>query len=348
MAVSAVLAVCAGPAVRNIPSMEGLRRSLAAWGAGLALLAAGAVHAQAPAFPTRPVRILVANTPGSSPDIVTRIVAARMQDGFNRGVLVENRAGASGLIAAEAVARSPADGYTLLQVTLSQLVAGLMYQRFQLATEFSPVGLIGTTPFAIAVNAALPVSSVAEFVAYAKARPGQLMYGSTGQWGSLHLCIEIFNEMAGGLAMTHVPYAGTPQGLNALMTGEIALFCPAAPAINALARSGKIKALGVTYTYPTRLLPGVPPVAETVSGFSLPGWYALQTTAKTPAEVVGRLNAELVRSLKLPDVQEKLLASGTEAAPGTAAEFQAFLNSETERYGKVLRDRNAKPEPLSN
>ncbi len=348
MTVTAVRAVRPTPSLQGRATMARPRPIASLSGAllGLLLLASAAPStAQTPAFPSKAVRIVVANAAGSSPDIISRLLAVKMSESWNRPVLVENRPGASGLIAAEGVAKSPPDGHTMFSVTLTQLISTLMYQRYQLASEFASVGMVGTTPFAIIVSANLPVRNIAEFIAYAKARPNQLMYGTTGQWGSLHLCIEVFNEIA-GLGMTQIPHPGTPQALNALMADQIQVLCPAAPSVNSLAKSGRIRPLGVTYQKETRLLPGVPPVSDTLSGFELPGWYAMQTTAKTPVELVGRLNAELVRALRLPDIQEKLVAAGAEATPGTPAELQSFMNSETARWGKVLRDRNAKPEPL--
>ena len=313
--------------------------------AGLLGISAGEVAAQAQAqtFPSRQVRILVPNAPGSPSDIVDRLLAVKLTEYWNQPVLIDNRLGATGLIAAEAVAKAPPDGHTLFAVSLTQLIATLTFQRFQLATEFAPVAMVGTTPFAIAVSAALPVKNIAEWIAYVKARPGQLMYGSSGQWGSLHLCMEVFNEMA-GLKMTHVPHPGTPAVTNAVIGDQIAVFCPAAPSVNTLAQSGKLRALGVTYQKPTRLLPGVPPISDTLPGFELLGWYGMQTTLHTPPEIVSRISLDLARALKLPEIQEKMIATGVDAVGSTPAEFTSFINKESDRWGKVLRDRNAKPE----
>lgn len=310
-----------------------------------AALSAAPLQVEAQTFPSRPVRVLVPNAAGSPSDIIYRLVGVRLAEAWGRPLLVENRAGATGMIAADIVSKAPADGHTLFAVSMTNLISTLMYQRHQLATEFAPVSMVGTTPFAITVSAGLPVKNLAELIAYAKARPGQLMYGSSGQWGSLHLCMEVFNEMA-GLSMTHVPHPGTPQATNALMADQIQVMCPAAPSIQTLASSGKLKPLGVTYQKPTRLLPGVPPVSETMPAFELLGWYGLQTTLKTPPEVIGRLNAELVKALKAPEIVDKLIATGVEVVGSNPAEFQGFLNRESERWTRVLRERNAKPEPL--
>ena len=323
-----------------------LQVAKAALCAGLLVVVAGeSVAQQAPAqsFPQRQVRILIPNAPGSPSDIIDRLLAVKLTEYWGQPVIIDNRLGATGLIAAEAVSKAAPDGHTMFAVSLTQLIATLTFQRYQLATEFAPVSMIGTTPFAIAVSASLPVKNIAEWVGYVKARQGQLMYGSSGQWGSLHLCMEVFNEMA-GLKMTHVPHPGTPAVTNAVIGDQIAVFCPAAPSVNTLAQSGKLRALGVTYQKQTRLLPGVPPISDTLPGFELLGWYGMQATPRTPPEILTRISADLARALKLPEIQEKFIATGVDAVGSTPAEFAAFLNKESDRWGKVLRDRNAKRE----
>ncbi|HEV7390859.1 MAG TPA: tripartite tricarboxylate transporter substrate binding protein, partial [Burkholderiales bacterium] len=211
------------------------------------------------AFPTRPVRMIVSNTPGSAPDVVGRLVGAKLTEAWGQQIVIDNRPGATGLIAAETLARAAPDGYTLWLNTMTQLISTLQYQRHMLAKDFAPVSLVASTPFVIVVPASLPVKSLAEWIAYAKARPGQLIYGSGGQWGSSHLCMEALTSMA-GINLVHVPYKGSTIALSDIVAGRIHAYCPAAPSLPAFAQTGKVRALGVTYQKPTPLAPGVPPV----------------------------------------------------------------------------------------
>ena len=307
------------------------------------LLAMSVTPSPAQTYPARPVRMIVANGPGSAPDVVARLLGAKLAESWGQNVVIDNRPGATGLIAAETLARSAPDGHTLFLSTMTQLISTLMYQRHMLATEFAPVTLVGTTPFALVVNASLPVKSIAEWIAYAKARPGQLMYGSGGQWGSSHLCIESFNAMT-GLKLTHVPYANTATTLTDLIGGSIHIYCPAVPSLPAFLASGKVRPLGVTYQKPTRLAPGLPPISDTLPGFELLGWYGMNVALRTPPEIVARLNAELVKALKNPELQERLFTVGAEAVGSSPAEFATFLQKDTERWTKVLRDSSARSE----
>jgi tripartite-type tricarboxylate transporter receptor subunit TctC len=219
---------------------------------------------------------------------------------------------------------------------MTQLISTLQYQRHMLAKDFAPVSLVASTPFVIVVPASLPVKSLAEWIAYAKARPGQLIYGSGGQWGSSHLCMEALTSMA-GINLVHVPYKGSTIVLSDIVAGRIHAYCPAAPSLPAFAQTGKVRALGVTYQKPTPLAPGVPPVADTLPGFELLGWYGLQAPLHTPSHIVSRINLDLVKALKSPELQERLFAVGAEAVGSTPAEFGTFLQKETERWAKVLR-----------
>jgi tripartite-type tricarboxylate transporter receptor subunit TctC len=288
-------------------------------------------------FPTRPVRMIVGNGPGSAPDVVARLLGAKLGEAWGQSVVIDNRTGATGLIAVETMAKSAPDGHTMFLSTMTQLISTLMYERYPLASDTEPVTLVGTTPFAIVVNAALPVKNIAEWIAYAKARQGQLLYGSGGQWGSSHLCLESFNAMT-GLKMTHVPYKSTATALTDLITAQIHVYCPAAPSLPAFTQGGRVRMLGVTYKQPTKLVPGVPPVADTVPGFELLGWYGINLPLRTPKEVVARVSAEVNTALKDPELQEKMLAVGAEASGTTPAEFGIFLKSQTQQWRKLLKE----------
>lgn len=292
--------------------------------------------AQEQAFPSRPVRLIVANSAGSPPDNVGRLVAAKLTEIWGQQVVVDNRAGASGLIAAETVVRSAPDGYTLWLPTLTQLIASLQAQRYILGKTFAPITLVAGTPHVILANASLPVKSIADLIAYAKARPGKMTFGSAGQWGTPHLCMESFMSQA-GIQMLHVPFKGSTPAQIDLMAGRIDVYCSASPAVPAMTQTGKVRALGVTYQKPTALMPGVAPVADTIRGFEVLGWYSLQAPLATPKRLVARINADMVKALKSPDLQEKLFALGAEAAPMTPEELAAFLQRETVRWDKTLR-----------
>jgi tripartite-type tricarboxylate transporter receptor subunit TctC len=291
----------------------------------------------AQAFPSRPVRLIVANSAGSAPDIVGRLVGGKIADSWGQPVVIDNRPGATGLIAADVLANAPADGYTLFLATMTQLISTLQAQRHFLATDFAAVGRVATTPFVIVVDAALPVKTLAEWIAYAKARPGQLLYGSDGQWGSTHLCMESLNAMA-GIRVQHVPYKGTGVVMQDIAGGRIQAYCPAAPSLPAIVQTGKVRALAVTYRKATRLAPGVPPVADTLPGFELLGWYGVLVPKRTPEAIVAKVHAELVKALGDSHIQEQLVKMGAEAGVSSPAEFSAFLKKETQRWDKLLRE----------
>lgn len=296
-------------------------------------------------FPARPIRIIVPVQAGAPSDVIARMLGPRLTEAWHQPVIAENRVGATGLIAAEAMYKAPADGHTMIVMTLTQLISTLVYQKYVLATDFAAVSLLGATPFTIAVNAGLPVKNVAELVAYARARPGELAYASTGMWGSAHLCMESFNSLA-GLKMLHVPHPGAPVATNALVSGDVKVYCAAALSVAKLAQTGKLRLLGVTYQQPTRLMPGLVPVSDTLPGFELLGWYGLQVNKGTPADVVARINAEVVRIVKNPEIGERMVATGVDPLGSSAAEFGGFLQREAERWSRVLREHNAKPEDL--
>lgn len=304
----------------------------------------GVFHATtsaAQAYPQRPVRMIIANGPGSAPDVIGRLLGAKLAESWGQPIIIDNRPGATGLIATELTAKAPPDGHTMFLSTMTQLIAMLMYQKYQLATELGAVTLVGTTPFAIVVSGSTPVKNIAEWITYAKARNGQLLFGSGGNWGSSHLCMESLNAMT-GLKMTHVPYANTGAAFTDLIGGNIHVYCPAVPGTPAYTQTGKVRALGVTYRTATKLMPGIPPVSETVPGFELYGWYGMNVPLKTPPEVIKRINAELVKALKDPQLAERMFVVGAEAVGSTPAEFTAFLNKNTEHWTRVLKESGAK------
>src|SRR5688500_13009869 len=219
-----------------------------------------ACEATAQPFPARPLRMVVAAAPGSGPDILARNVGSKLAEAWGQQVVVDPRSGASGLIGAELVARAAPDGYTLWMATMTQLISTTLHNRYRLAQEFAPVGMVATTPYVIAASASLPVQSIAELVDYAKARPRQLLYGSAGEGSTPHLCMEIFRRMA-GIELVHVPYKSSVPALTDMMGGQVHLSCAAAPALQAFVKTGKVRALGVTSASRTQLAPGLAPIA---------------------------------------------------------------------------------------
>lgn len=314
---------------------------------GLAAFTPGTNDAAEPWKPSRPVRLVTANLPGSAPDVVARLLAANLTEQWAQQVVVDNRAGATGLIAAETVARASPDGQTLWLNTMTELISTLQAQRLMLAKEFAPVSLVASTPFAIVVAGSLPVKTLVDWIAYAKARPGKLSFGSSGAWGSSHLCMEAINKLA-GIEVMHVPYKGSPPVLNDLVAGRIEAWCPAGPSLPGILKTGRVRALAVTYAKPTPLAAGLPPVGETLPGFELRGWYGLQAPLATPAHIVSGLNAAVMRAAKHAELSERLHAVGAEPVGSTTEAFATFLQSETTRWGKVLKEGGGAVPPSRN
>jgi tripartite-type tricarboxylate transporter receptor subunit TctC len=303
------------------------------------MLAAGAAVA---AYPERPIRMIIAATAGSGPDILARQIGNQFTEAWGQQVVVDARPGATGLVGAEIVSKSAADGYTLWFATMTQLIGTTLYQRHLMARDFAPVGMVASTAFAIAANAALPVTTIPELIAYAKARPGQLLYGSSGQGSTAHLCMEMFRSLT-GIEVVHVPYRGAVPAITDLMAGHIQISCQAVPALPNYLKSGRIRSLGVTTLTRTVIAPDVPPIADTLPGFEILGWYGILAPLHTPKDIITKINAAVVHALKSTEMQEKLITLGAEAAGSTPAEFSAFLQKETTRWTKLLREANIRP-----
>jgi len=311
---------------------------------GLLLLALAATSClgAAPAYPTRPVRMVVASTSGSGPDILARHVSSRLAELWSQQIVVDNRAGASGLIGAEIVAKAAPDGHTLWMATMTQLISTTLYQRYVMSQAFAPVGRVANTAYVIAVSAGVEARSIPDFIAYAKARPGKVLYASAGQGTTPHLCMEQFMAMA-GIRMLQVPYKSTALALTDMLSGQVQATCSAAPPVHPFVKTGKVRLLGVTTRAPTPLVPGLAPVADAVPGFELVGWYGLIAPPDTPRQLIARINADLGKVLKLPELEERLHALGAEAAPSSTADFAAFLQREHARWSKMLTDLGIRP-----
>ncbi len=289
-------------------------------------------------WPTRPVRIIVGFAAGGSTDVTARIVAQALSTRLGQQVIVENRPGAGGNIGAEVVAQANPDGYTLLLTTNGTLAVNpSLYKTlpFDVKKDFAPIAITAWIPNVLVVNPAVPANNLAEFIAYAKANPGKLNFGSSGNGTSPHIAGELFNVLA-GVHMTHVPYRGGALALTDLLGGQIqAMFEPLVEVLPQI-RAGTVKALGVTTVKRSPLLPDVPTIAESLPGYEITAWNGLLAPAATPPDIVTRLNRATDEALHATQVQEKLAEQGSEAAGGTPAEFSSFLDSELIRWKKLV------------
>ncbi|MEQ1775516.1 MAG: tripartite tricarboxylate transporter substrate binding protein [Burkholderiales bacterium] len=310
--------------------------------ATFALGAQPASTGSAQLYPAKPVRMIVAGPAGSGPEVVARQLAAKLTEAWGQQVVVDPRPGATGLIGADIVAKSAPDGYTLWFATSTQLLGTTLYQRNWMAKEYAPIGMFSSTAFAIAVSSSLPANTIAEFIAYAKARPGKLLYGSNGQGSTSHLCTELFRALA-GIDLVHVPYKGGVPALVDLAGGQIQLSCQPLPSLPLVVKTGRVRTLAVTTARRTRIAPDVPPVAETIPGFEILGWHGLLAPLHTPRGIIDKVNAAATRVALSADMQERMLSLGVEAAPSTPAEFGARLHAETTKWAKVLKDANIRP-----
>jgi tripartite-type tricarboxylate transporter receptor subunit TctC len=309
---------------------------------GLAL-AGGAAHAES--WPTRPLRLVIPFPPGGSTDIVGRLIGDKLAQGLGQAVVVENRSGAGGTVGSEYVAKAPADGYTLgIGTSSTHAIAASLYPHlaYDPSRDFAPISLIGTATIMMVVHPSLPVHTVAEFIKYAKARPHELMFGSTGNGSVSHLTAEYFKSQA-GVDLQHVPYKGdSPMALD-LIANRVQVAFSTAVAFLPYVKQGKLRALAVTDAKPSPVAPDLPTVASSgLPGFEALQWFGLLAPAGTPKEVVARLNAETTRILQMPDVQSKLRDLGMQIMGGSPERFGAFIRSETAKWGKIVHESGAK------
>ena len=302
---------------------------------------AGATAAFAQAgFPTRPIIMVVGFAPGGGTDITARIIAKKMAENLGQNVLVENRPGAGGIIAADYVARATPDGHTILLAAVGSLAvaphqhAKLPYDPLR---DLAPLTMAVVLANVLAVNAAVPVYSVADYVRISNARPGSMSYGSSGVGGAGHLAGELF-KIAANADITHVPYKGGGPAMADLIGGQIPSAFATAPSAIPQIKAGKIRALATTGLTRSPTLPEVPTIAESgYPGFEATNWFAYMAPAKTPKAVLNRLNAELVRVLRAPDIREQLLTHGMEAQPGSSEELARYIEREYATWGRVVK-----------
>ncbi len=309
--------------------------------------ACAAVSAPAAAYPDRPIRIIVAYTPAGTTDILARLIAQRMTETWTQPVIVENRPGANGNIGTEISARATPDGYTITMGTAAtHSINNTLYPRlsWDAQRDFAPISLVAVVPNLLVVTNALPVKSVKELIAYAKANPGKLSFGSPGNGATAHLSMELFKTLT-GTVMTHVPYKGSAGVLADVMSGQIALAMDNIPVYLPQAKAGKIRALAVSSAQRAQAAPEIPTVAEAgVPGFEALSWFGLLAPAKTPAAIVQKLHAETARILNLPEVRERISGLGAQPVGGTPREYAAFIQAEIAKWQKVIRDAGVKLE----
>ena len=303
----------------------------------LMLAASPLLHAQS--YPTKPIRILVGFTAGGPTEVAARLAGQKLTAKWGQPVLVETRTGFGGNIAAEAVAKSAPDGYTLLLAAFAHAVNPALYARLPFDTEkdFAPVAMIASSANVLAVHPSIPARTVREFIALAKTHSGQLTYGSAGNGTASHLAGELLNSMA-GIKVTHVPYKGAAPASNDLLGGHISSAFPSIALALPHIQTGKLRPLGVASLRRSDSLPDVPTIAEAgLAGFEVLSWYGLLAPAATPADLVLRLNQELVRGLHEPDAIDRMKAIGAEPVRATPAEFTAFIKTELAKWARVVQ-----------
>jgi len=308
-----------------------------------ALTTLGAGTASAQAWPQRPIKIVVTFPTGGAPDILARILSDKGQ--FGQTVVVDNKPGAGGNIGADLVAKSPADGYTIVMGTVgTHSINGAVYGKmpYDMVRDFAPISLVASTPNLLVVNNDLPVKTVAELIAYMKANPNKLSFGSPGVGTSVHVAGELFKTMT-STSMTHVPYKGRQFAIPDLVGGSIQLMFDNMPSALPMAREGKIRPIAVTSAKRSPAAPDVPTVAETVPGFEATSWFAVFAPARTPKAAIDRIHAEIMRVYNLPDVKERLAKLGLDPVLSTPEELARYQAAEIEKWAKVVKASGAKP-----
>ena len=309
-------------------------------GAALLLPLAGALHAQAPAWPQRPVRFILSQPAGAGPDILARYIGEQLARVWNQGVVVENRPGGQNVIGAQAAARSAADGYTFYYATTAAMVTNAFTFKalpYDPVKDFAPVRLVGRSPFVIATSSAAPFKDLAQALAAAKAQPGAVTIGTEGPKTFSGMLADSV-AVKGGVKLNHVSYTKGPEAIQDLIGGRIQLVCLPDAALTAFIKSGQLRALAISTAQRQPDMPNVPALAETFPGFEYTGWNGLFAPAGTPADVVARVNRDLETVLRQPEVAQRLQALGSLAEPKMSVpEFEAFMRGEHERWREVIK-----------
>jgi len=309
-------------------------------------IAAAADAPAQPGYPARPVRLIVPSSAGGGTDIVARIIAPELSKRLGQQVVIENRPGAGTMIGIEIAAKSPPDGYSLLMGLSTLAINSALYKKvpYDPVRDFAPITVAVTSASILVVHPSLPVKTLKELIAFARARPGQLNYASAGNGTYPHMTYELFLSMA-KLKMVHIPYKGTAPAMIDMLAGQVATM--AATVLTGLPhiRAGRLRALGITSAKRSDVVPDIPTVAEGgLPGYESVQWYAVLAPAKTPTEIVARLNAELVHVLRSPEIKKRFAADAAETVGNTPEQFARHIRSELDKWAKVARDAGLRPE----
>jgi tripartite-type tricarboxylate transporter receptor subunit TctC len=307
----------------------------------IGLMSSLAAQAQSTGWPTKPIRFLIANAPGGGLDITARVTGPTVSSALGQQLIYDNRAGATGSLAAETTAKSAPDGYTILMGAIGNLAVnphlykGLGYHPIR---DLAPVTFAVSGSNVLVVHPTLPVKSVQELIAHLRKQPGALTYGSSGSGNAGHLAAELFSSMT-KTKMVHVPYKGGAPAMTAMLSGEVQLIFASPPTAQTQIKAGRVRGLAVTTARRSLVLPDLPTIAESgLPGYETDNWYGIVVAAKTPRPIIDRLNREFGRALTIPDIKEALLRNGLEAAPGTPEAFGAYMKSEYEKWGKLIAE----------
>jgi tripartite-type tricarboxylate transporter receptor subunit TctC len=315
---------------------------------GLSMLALTlTTNISAQGYPRKPIRFVVPYAPGGNTDILARLLGQKLSEAWGQQVIIDNRPGAAGTVGAELVARSPADGYTLIMGSFGNIiVANSLYKnlRYDPFKDFASIALVSLPPGILVENPAVPAQNVRELIAYAKSNPGRLNYGSPGAGACNHLFFELFNASA-GISIVHVPYKGIAPAVVDLLGGQVQLAISAFPTALPHIRSGKLRALAVTSAKRSGLMTDVPTVAESgLAGYEAAGWFGVLAPAGTPPAVVAKLNAEINRILELPEIKASLASDGAEPAGGTPVQMTESARAASAKWSKLIRELNLRTE----
>lgn len=330
--------------------MGRIQRCLVGWASAALIASTASFQAfaaeKAQVYPARPIRIIIPFPAGGPRDMQARLIGTKLTEAWGYSIIIDNRAGANGIVGTALAAQATPDGYTLLMISAGHAVSAALYPRlpYDSLRDFAPIGRSASAPGIVVVAPAFPAKSVPELIDYARGRPGKLFYSSAGTGSPSHLAVELFKLMT-HTDFTHVPYKGMAPGITDLITGQVQLSMPSIPGGLPLARAGKLRALAVTGVRRSPAVPELPTVAEAgVPGYSATNWYGFAAPARTPGAVIAKLNAEITRAITAPDTRAHMADIGLEAETSTPAEFGEFVRTEIAKWAKVIKTTGLKPE----
>ena len=289
-------------------------------------------------YPDKPIRVIALSSAGSGPDIVGRLIGSKLTEAWGQQVIVDTRPGASGIIGSEIAARAAPDGHTLVIITSQAVIVSQMYEKlnYDLVRDFTPIAMVGSTPFILAVHPGVQAQSVKELIALVKAKPRQFRYGSGGAGSPPHLSFEILKSMT-GMDVQHVPYKGVTPAMTDTIAGQVHMLISVIPAVIGSVRAGRLRALGVTSAQRSPLVPEIPPIAETVPGYEFIGWYSIFAPAKTPPAVINRLHGEIVKAVGSPEMRERFSDIGIDPVTWSPKELSAYLAAQMKKMREAIQ-----------